>query len=101
METEATNDESEQIEASTLVCLVVWHDIILRGCSTQQRSSILTPDCPSLAMCADVEDEAEFSTGSGNIILRREIRSSETPKRKKARCLEGGAAMWVWIGAEK
>src|SRR3954467_6733925 len=62
------------------------------GCPTQQRSCILTPDCLCLVMCTEAEDEAEFSTGGGNIILRREICSSETPKSKKARCLEGGAA---------
>lgn len=66
------------------------------GCSTQQRSYILTPDCltrASVSPCArKLRTRAEFSTGGGNIILRREIRSSETQKVKKPRCLEGGAA---------
>lgn len=66
------------------------------GCSIQQRSYILTPDCltrASVSPCArKLRTRAEFSTGGGNIILRREIRSSETQKVKKPRCLEGGAA---------
>ena len=57
------------------------------GVLDSAKKAISLPQIASVSSCARKLRTRRSSAG-GNIILRREIRSSETPKSKKARCFE-------------